>query len=279
MPSTTCIPDISERNITNGGGGNGGLNHYNNGTRAPTPVSTTAAAALKGTAAGGKWSDYADIKAAPSIIKRRRTRVLTLTEKLTAAVTATANVRLFFAILQGILLFSAWNLASQSAPGSWTLSWQQRAFNKAFTQLKSSAYRGNLRPALKTYKAVTTSKFIIVLKQPQWAALAATAQHHPMSILFIVNLAFILPTYLFLVLSKNSSSLGNGRDASASSHGGSSFILWKVISMVAPALQSQVAHALAIKKLLSSIIDCAVVTVVTLGVCQLVEQLLKVKIL
>ena len=268
MPSTTSISDISEGSY----GGNGAV--------APRSASgllssTTAAGPLKGTAAGGKWSEYTDIKAVPSIIKRRRTRVLTLSEKLTVAVTATASVRLFAAILQVILLFSAWNLASKPAPGSWTLSWQQRAFNKAWLQLKNSGYRGNLGPALKTWKAVTTSKLIIALKQPQWAALAATAQQHPMSILFVVNLGFILPTYLILLLSKKSSLGGSGGGALRNDR---SSILWKIISMVAPALQSRLAHALALQRLLASVIDCAVVAVVTMGVCQLLEQLIKLKL-
>ncbi len=187
--------------------------------------------------------------------------------------TATASLRLLAAILQGILLFSAWNLASQSAPGTWTLSWQQRAFNKAWLHLKTSGFKGNLGPAIKSWKTVTTTKLIIALKQPQWAALAAAAQHHPMSILFAVNIACILPTYIFLLLSKSSRlGSGNGGGSGSASSNDSSLLLWKLVSMVAPALQSQLAHSLAIQKLLASIIDCAVVTVVTLGVCQLTQQ-------
>jgi hypothetical protein len=276
MPSTLNISDISESSY----GGNGGATYSTNGhlaTSSTVPAATTAGGPLKGTAAGGKWSEYADIKAAPISIKRkRRSKVLTLSEKLSAAVMATASLRLVAAILQGILLFLAWHLGSQPARGAWTLSWQQRAFDKAWKQLKNNQYRGNLGPALKTYKAVTTTKLITALKQPRWAAFAATAQQHPMSILCVVNIAFILPTYVFLLLSKTSSlgTSGCSISSSSSSRLDFSFILWKIISMVAPALQSQLAHALAVQKLLGSIIDCAVLAVVTLGGCQLTELLL-----
>ncbi|KAH7624683.1 hypothetical protein Ndes2526B_g00046 [Nannochloris sp. 'desiccata'] len=279
IPSTKSISDISESSFGGADGTNGGAIHSTNGHLASSSTVPAAATTgpLKGTASGRKWSEYTDIKATPSIIRRKRSsKVLTVSEKLTTAVTATASLRLFAAILQGILLFSAWHLGSQSAPGSWTLSWQQRAFNKAWMQLKHSQYRGNLGPALKTFKAVTTTKLIIALKQPQWAALAATAQQHPMSILFVVNIALILPTYLFLIRSKSSSLTGisGGGNVYFSSQSVSSFFLWKMVSMVAPALQTQLSHALAVQKVLASIIDCAVVVVVTLGVCQLAELLL-----
>lgn len=268
MPSTSSISDISESSYGGGGNNGGRLNGHLASSSVPTPQ----AGPLKGTAAGGKWSEYTDIKAAPSIIqKRRRRRVLSLSEKLNVALTATAWVRLFAAIIQGVLLFSAWHLASASAPSSWAHSWQQRAFNKAWIHLKRSGYRGNLGPAFKAWKTVTTTKLILTLKQPQWAAFAATAQQHPMAILFAVNIAFILPTFLFLFFSK-SSSLGGRSGSGAQDSSSSSFVLWKIVSLVAPALQSQLSYALAVQRLLSSIIDCAVVAVVTMGVCQLAEQ-------
>jgi len=273
LPSALDMPDVTESSY-GGVGGVGGANNAHPGSSSTVPTATTTGP-LKGTAAGGKWFEYTDIKAAPSIIKRRRSsKVLTLSEKLTAAVTATASLRLFAALLQGIILFSAWHLGSQPARSSWTLSWQQRAFDKAWMQLKNNQYRGNLGPAFKTWKTVTTTELIIALKQPQWAALAATAQQHPMSILCVVNIAFILPTYLFLIFSKSSSLNTGGLSVSSSSQSDPSSILWKIISMVAPALRSQISHALAIQKVLTSMIDCAVVAVVSLGVCQLTELLL-----
>ena len=88
----------------------------------------TAQGPLKGTAAGGKWSEYASIKAVPSLYRKKRP--LNAAERLQAAIASTAWLRLLLAIVQGLLLFAAWNLAEYPVPGGWALSRQERTLRK-----------------------------------------------------------------------------------------------------------------------------------------------------
>lgn len=275
-PSTSSLPPPSEdSNISNVATTAAAAAEVLSGP--PVPDIAAVVGARRGAAAVGTWSDYAPgtssqpLKPQPALatmIKKKRSA--TAPERMDMAIRATTWIRLTLAILQGLLLFTAWTLSATQLPSVWTMSWQQRGLRKAMQQAEKKGWTlDTWVPVFKHARTVWISKAATALHQePEWANIAAAAQYRPMLMLATANAVVILAAYLALLIFRVSSSKAPEAVSSPP-------MVWKVLTMFAPGIKERLAHVGAWQRVATSVVDSAVVMVLTLGCCELVPQMLK----